>query len=555
MPQCKNCQQQFNVLSEDRAYYQKLGLPEPTHCPDCRCQRRMTTRNERNFYPRQCEMCGKNSLSIYAVGQPFPVYCRECWNSDQWGAEKYAQDFDWSRPFFDQFAELQAKVPRVAILTAGGNIVNSDFCNYLGDAKNCYLCFGSIFIENCLYGNPYYSKDCVDNFLIRDCELCYQCITCEHLYSCLYCQDCFDSNNLFYCYDCKGCSECIGCAGLRNVNHYIFNKKVSDSEYQEYKAKMDLCDPTAVNEIKRQLAENKLAIPRRYYQGVKNLNVSGNYINESKNSYHVFDVKRCEDSRYSAQVIDLKDCYDNNFTENNELCCDYISSWKNYKICYSSVCYQCNDTYYSDVCDSSKNLFGCCTLRKKQFYILNKPYTESEYNQTLPKIIEHMKKTGEWGEFFPIAKSIFCYNETVANEYFPITEQEAIQKGWRWKPKDNREYQKQTYQVPTNIKDVPESILKEILACSGCEKNFKIIKPELSFYQQFGLPIPDKCPFCRHLERMAARNPRRLWSRQCQCDKSSHNHGAICSASLETTYAPERPEKVYCQECYEKEMY
>ena len=31
-----------------------------------------------------------------------------------------------------------------------------------------------------------------------------------------------------------------------------------------------------------------------------------------------------------------------------------------------------------------------------------------------------MKKTGEWGEFFPSSISPFGYNETVAMEYYPI---------------------------------------------------------------------------------------------------------------------------------------
>jgi len=38
----------------------------------------------------------------------------------------------------------------------------------------------------------------------------------------------------------------------------------------------------------------------------------------------------------------------------------------------------------------------------------------------VPKIIEHMQKMGEWGEFFPSSLSPFGYNETVAEEYYPI---------------------------------------------------------------------------------------------------------------------------------------
>jgi len=43
---------------------------------------------------------------------------------------------------------------------------------------------------------------------------------------------------------------------------------------------------------------------------------------------------------------------------------------------------------------------------------------------------------------------------------------------------------------------------------------------------------------------MKLRNPRKLYDRKC--DK--------CSIDIKTTYSPERPEIVYCEECYNKEI-
>ena len=81
---------------------------------------------------------------------------------------------------------------------------------------------------------------------------------------------------------------------------------------------------------------------------------------------------------------------------------------------------------YSFHCRNSSNLFACVSLRNKEYCILNKQYTKAEYETLVPKIIEHMKKTGEWGEFFPASISPFGYNETVAQEYFPLTREEAL---------------------------------------------------------------------------------------------------------------------------------
>jgi hypothetical protein len=70
-------------------------------------------------------------------------------------------------------------------------------------------------------------------------------------------------------------------------------------------------------------------------------------------------------------------------------------------------------------------------LRNKEYCILNKQYTKEEYEQLVPQIIDHMTKTGERGEFFPASISPFCYNETVVMEYYPLTKDEALAKGFK----------------------------------------------------------------------------------------------------------------------------
>ena len=71
------------------------------------------------------------------------------------------------------------------------------------------------------------------------------------------------------------------------------------------------------------------------------------------------------------------------------------------------------------------------------------------------------------------------------------------------------------------------------------------MKPELAFYRKMQLPMPHFHPDERHDRRMALRNPRKLWDRTCE----------KCRAAIETTYSPERPEIVYCESCYLKEVY
>ena len=161
------------------------------------------------------------------------------------------------------------------------------------------------------------------------------------------------------------------------------------------------------------------------------------------------------------------------------------------------------------------------------------------------KITGQMKANGEYGKFFPAAASPFAYNESVAYEYFPLTREEALKKGYQWKERDPRNYLKQTIVIPDKIGEVPDSVVDETLACEKCEKNYKIINPELKFYKKMGLPVPHQCPDCRHEERIRYRTDKALYGRSC--DK--------CGTKISTSYAPDRPEKVYCESCYLKEVY
>ena len=113
---CQNCKQDFIIEAEDFSFYEKIKVPPPTWCPECRFQRRLLWRNERNLYHRQCELCNRNFITMYSADKPFSVYCPECWWSDKWDSLRYGRDYDFSRPFFEQFKELMLRVPRMSLI-------------------------------------------------------------------------------------------------------------------------------------------------------------------------------------------------------------------------------------------------------------------------------------------------------------------------------------------------------------------------------------------------------------------------------------------------------
>src|SRR6185503_9529235 len=79
---CQNCKGDFVIEPDDFGFYDKIKVPPPTFCPDCRLQRRLAWRNDLSFYNRMCDMCGKNIISLYHSEKPLTVYCNKCWWSD-----------------------------------------------------------------------------------------------------------------------------------------------------------------------------------------------------------------------------------------------------------------------------------------------------------------------------------------------------------------------------------------------------------------------------------------------------------------------------------------
>lgn len=563
MKSCIQCHSFFEIHDRDQKYYEKMApeingkrylIPEPTLCPKCRQQRRFAFRNERHLYRRKCDGSGKEIISMYSENSPYKVYAQDVWWQGNWDGTDFGRDYDFERPFFEQFRDLMRAVPRIALLNV--NSENSEYCNFTGDVKNSYLIFGSVYSEDCYYGSPYYSKNCVDTLVLRECELCYECIDCRKLYNCLYCQDCNHSHDLWYCFDVQGCSDCIGCAGLRNQQYCIFNEKLSREDYLKKKSAINWCRREDREKLEAGLDAVKRKTPRLFMQAIGSENVSGSHVFNSKKTFEAFFADRCEDCSYCTQVVDLKDCYDNNYTEENELCYEYLGMYGTKRTSFSLFCRHTYETYYSDYCVNSSYLFGCSNLRNKKYCILNKQYSKEEYETLVPRIIEqmggrlasakHEPTNKEWGEFFPVKISPFAFNETVANEYFPLSREEVLERGWGWKEDDKRQFQAQTVQVPENIKDVSNSICYEILACEKTGRNYRIIPQELDFYRRMNLAIPRKHPDERHRERIAKRNPRCLFERTC--DK--------CRAAILTSYSPNLDsEKVYCEKCYLEDRY
>ena len=476
------------------------------------------------------------------------MYEQSYWWSDKWDPKKYGRAFDFSRSFFEQWAELFRDVPQIAMNNQQSE--NCEFTNQSQKNKDCYLIFCSNESRDCMHGMWYeYCKDCVDGLYLEHGELCYEILNGKNCYGCTFSRNLDTCSDVHFSKNCIGCSSCFGCVNLRNKQYFIFNEKHSKEEYAKKMQEMRRDSFHATEEHYQRAQEFFKKFPHKYYEGSNLEDSSGDYIMNLRDSHDCFNSRNDEHIQHCQDVWRARNCQDLTETVENDFSYSVEGSANSVNVGFSKKFHQLSDAFYCSHCNYSRNLFGCISLNNGQYCILNKQYTKEEYETLVPRIIEHMRKRGEWGEHFPSMYSPFVYNESVAQEYFPRTKEEVLAGGYRWRDETDDIAHTETIIVasdlPDSIHDAPDTLIGQPIRCAVTGRPFRIIKQEMDFYRRMGLPLPRLHYDERHRRRMALRNPRKLWQRQCM----------NCKKAIETTYAPDRPEIVYCEECYLQEVY
>ena len=579
---CQNCEKDFVIEPEDFGFYEKIKVPPPTWCPDCRIQRRLIWRGERSLYKRDCDLCGRSIIAIYSTEKPYKVYCHECFHGDKWDGRDFGIEIDFSKPFLNQFKELQTEVPRQYAFVFQN--ANSEYVNGAAFNKNCYMIFVSDHNEDLMYSySSFQCRSSSDLLSCGDCEQCYDDVMCNKCYGVVFSQDCSNSQDLAFCKNCSGCHDCVGCVNLKNKQYQIFNRQYSKEDYFKKTKELKLDTRIGRKEVEKEAHELWLKYPSKFIHGFQNKDVVGDYILNSKNSVRCYDSEQLEDCKFIIHGHKDKNCYDAYvIVDNSQYSYEVVSAITLNNTKFGYCVWNDYDVEYSDSCENSHHLFGCVGLRKQEYCILNKQYSKEEYEKLVPKIIEHMKekpyidkkgRTFSYGEFFPPELCPFAYNESVAQEYFPLTQESAIERGFEWKQIEKKQHEITMLgdAVPEDIASVSEDIMKEVIGCihkgecnHGCTNALKITSAEFQLYKKLSVPIPTLCFNCRHFQRLSRRNSVELYNSRCSCqgegsgqykNMTEHQHGSsVCPNKFRTTYNPADKDIVYCEECYQQEI-
>jgi len=556
-----------------------MQVSPPTWCPGCRFIRKATFINERSLYKRNCGYCKKSIISIYHPDTEIPVWCVKCHISDALDARDYGTDYDFSKNFFEQFKNLKYKVPHRALDQNERNGEGCEYANMCYTSKNIYLSFNITgHSENIKYSKCFFreNKNCVDCLVIYKNEKTYEVVRGMQNFNSSFLiesDQCIDSHFL---YDCTNCQKCSMSSNLRNKSFVFKNKQLSREEYEKEVDSLKLGSYSGQVEAKK-IFENVAKNAITKYAHIKNsVNCRGDLIENSKNCFHCYGLVDAENMKNVYFAINTtRDSQDSIFTGKVEQCYEFVLGGRGgNRIALSFSCGGgSKNLFYCDGCFGCSDCFGCVGLKKKQYCIFNKQYEKEEYFEIVKKIKHHMDempyfdKIGRkyvFGEYFPTELSPFAYNETIAYEEEPLSKEEIILKGYSWLDKEKKNYETaiNSKNIPDDIKDVDDKICGQVISCQNegkietqCTYGYKILPDELAFYKQMNLPVPRHCPNCRYYERLKWANPFKFYERVCMCELKNHNHQGKCKVEFDTMYSPDRPEIIYCKDCYQKEVY
>ncbi|MDH4358513.1 MAG: hypothetical protein OEV37_00995 [Candidatus Berkelbacteria bacterium] len=565
--QCRQCKTKFAVTADDLIFYKKISptfagktyeMPAPTLCPDCRQQIRFAFRNVVKLYKRKCDLCQKDIITVYSPDKKVTVYCQQCWWSDKWEPLKYGRDFDPLKPFFQQFAELKTAVPKAALMNVKSE--NSEYTNLADGNRDCYLLFLAGNNESVYYG--YYvdnCKSCVDLTFGAFSELCYEGINLGKCYNINWSINCGNCRDSYFIEDCNSCADCILCSCLYRKRYCYKNQQLEKDEYEKVKKEFLAGLETKIDEYRKEFREIIISRPKKFSQMLRSENCSGEDIFDSKNCQRCFMMTNCEDCKFCYGMFSTKDSYDvSGFGNTGELLYQGTNiGLGTTRSSFISFAYQLSNSFYCDHCYYCDSLFGCVGVKNhKKHCILNKQYSEEEYKATVAKIIGRMQKDEEWGEWFSNNVSAFGYNETIANDYYPLSKEEAQKLGFGWQDDDfslkfdGTPYEPKAIVEYAKSEKLRQELLDGVLKCKVSGRPYKITPQELHFYIRNKIPIPQKHFETRFTERFNLINHIKLFHRQCDCEETDHDHEGRCKTEFETSYPPEKPEKVYCEKCY-----
>lgn len=503
---CRISWKEFIISDHELALLEKLAptiggknipIPPPTLCPEERIRRRCQWKNYFILSKGICGSTGKPIISTFPKDSGFSVYSQPEWWKFEWNPFDSWKDIDLTKSVSEQFYSILQHTPQVALDNDYKELINSDYINGNGQAKDCYLISGSANAERCLYWYFIFdSSDIVNSNYISSSENCSHSNHLSRCYNIHYGFDVNDTRDSRYVFSVQWGAYLLGCVWLVNAKYQILNQACTQQEYEKTLEKLKY-DIDFIHDFESKVLDliKKIGISDSIISGSENCD--GDFCYNSRNSTNIYSSAGIENSAWISDSFATKDSMDiNQWWENSSLCYEGIAIWENADHIYFSAGVWANTSYcfYSFNCRGSSYLWGCNGLMNQKYCIYNKQYSEEEWETNVLKIIEKMQESGEWGEFFDPQFSLYPYDTSFAMTKYPLSKSEVLERWLKWVDySDTVEWITRTIpaeKIPDDIRDIPDDILNWAIECQLTKKPYKIQRLELEFYRKQGLQIP-----------------------------------------------------------------
>lgn len=397
------------------------------------------------------------------------------------------------------------------------------------------------------------AKQCYNSYGVKKSDTCYETAISENSFKLFFSDLSKNCTESFFLYDCRNCSNCFACTNLRNKKYCFLNEQLTKEEYERKVSEINLGDRNVVAKWQNRFSEIKRKAIHKANHNERSTNISGDWITNSRNCLQCMFVHDSENVAYSLGVTGIRDSYDTISYGSSELVYDAFGI-SMYNTKFSIDVNNVRDCEYCDLCKNCNNCFGCIGLINKSFCIFNKQYTEEEYWKKLDEIKTTMLERGEYGEFFPPEMSPVPYVMSVALSFAGFEDIEsAAQYGYDVEDVEpniaSGDDVMLASDVPIDIKDVGNDILTKVILDEKSGKKFRYTKSELDFHRRYNLALPTEY-YMSGLERKRYElGPISFGYRFRLC--------AGCGEETQTSIPedyPSAPEKVYCEQCYNREV-
>ena len=163
------------------------------------------------------------------------------------------------------------------------------------------------------------------------------------------------------------------------------------------------------------------------------------------------------------------------------------------------------------------------------------------------ELIEFMKNTGEYGDFFPFEFAPCPYQDSISGYYWPLSEDDMKHLGMWSTPPETREKGscKPISELPDNADDMPAELLQVGFWDDIASKPFQVFPEDVAFSKKTNTPLP-YTNFIRRLQENFRWMPFDGTLKDAVC--------MDCKAHVKTSWGPEYHHNLLCDTCYDKRI-